>query len=164
MCFFFGAIISSVVALQTTRARPCPAKAYRAAFRRSFSVCPEFPSPAIVVLVEVVVVVVVAAKDWLEQSSAKCVFDRLKKGGQMAKPVNRSNAKWVMNLRVHWVSGNPLYMRACFFRSKLVSVECVYQVAITHCRMRIKWLSALKKSRYADPNCFALVGRLLQWE
>lgn len=39
-CFFFGAIISSVVALHTDLARPWPAKLCRAANRRSFIVCP----------------------------------------------------------------------------------------------------------------------------
>ena len=39
-CFFFGPIISSVVALQTAFANPCPAKLCRAANNLSCSVCP----------------------------------------------------------------------------------------------------------------------------
>lgn len=39
-CFFFGPIISSVVALHTDLAKPCPAKLCRAANNLSFIVCP----------------------------------------------------------------------------------------------------------------------------
>lgn len=39
-CFFFGPIISSVVALHTDFANPCPAKLCRAANNLSFIVCP----------------------------------------------------------------------------------------------------------------------------
>lgn len=39
-CFFLGPIISSVVALHTDLARPCPAKLCRAASNLSFMVCP----------------------------------------------------------------------------------------------------------------------------
>lgn len=39
-CFFFGPIISSVVALHTDLAKPCPAKLWRAANSLSFIVCP----------------------------------------------------------------------------------------------------------------------------
>lgn len=39
-CFFFGPIISSVVALHTDLANPCPAKLWRAASNRSFIVWP----------------------------------------------------------------------------------------------------------------------------
>lgn len=39
-CFFFGPISSSVVALQTDFASPCPAKLCFAAKRRSLIVCP----------------------------------------------------------------------------------------------------------------------------
>lgn len=39
-CFFLGPIISSVVALQTDFARPCPARLCLAANSRSFIVCP----------------------------------------------------------------------------------------------------------------------------
>lgn len=39
-CFFFGPIISSVVALHTDLANPCPARLWRAANSRSLIVCP----------------------------------------------------------------------------------------------------------------------------
>lgn len=39
-CFFLGPIISSVVALHTDLASPCPAKLWRAANNLSFIVCP----------------------------------------------------------------------------------------------------------------------------
>lgn len=39
-CFFFGPISSSVVALQTDLAKPCPASECFAASKRSFIVCP----------------------------------------------------------------------------------------------------------------------------
>lgn len=39
-CFFLGPIISSVVALQTDLAKPCPARLCLAASNRSFIVCP----------------------------------------------------------------------------------------------------------------------------
>lgn len=39
-CFFFGPIISSVVALHTDLARPCPARLCRAASSLSLMVCP----------------------------------------------------------------------------------------------------------------------------
>lgn len=39
-CFFLGPIISSVVALHTDLANPCPARLCRAASNRSFIVCP----------------------------------------------------------------------------------------------------------------------------
>lgn len=39
-CFFFGPISSSVVALHTDLARPCPARLCFAAKRRSLMVCP----------------------------------------------------------------------------------------------------------------------------
>lgn len=44
-CFFFGPIISSVVALHTTLASPCPARAYLAAFNLSLRVWPPVHGP-----------------------------------------------------------------------------------------------------------------------